>query len=125
VAGETEALQCVSVRGTVNSSVGKPVYQSTATPDSHSCSMSMLMMNAANALVKAVMAEATTDENHRAPSLVCSTGGVPEWSIGTALKTVVASGLPWARIPPPPLPKSQRLREPIVRSPDSCKSSHL
>ncbi len=27
---------------------------------------------------------------------------MPEWSIGTVLKTVVGESLPWVRIPPPP-----------------------
>ena len=35
-----------------------------------------------------------------------SFGGVPEWSIGTVLKTVEGSHLPWVRIPPPPLARS-------------------
>jgi hypothetical protein len=30
-------------------------------------------------------------------------GGVPEWSIGTVLKTVDGASHPWVRIPPPPL----------------------
>ena len=36
-------------------------------------------------------------------------GGVPEWSNGPVLKTGVAFGSPWVRIPPPPL---QRARSP-------------
>src|SRR5690606_4067211 len=34
-------------------------------------------------------------------------GGVPEWSNGLVSKTRVPSGVPWVRIPPPPLRRPQ------------------
>ena len=57
---------------------------------------------------------AGSDEMNRcdAVDFVRKAGGVPEWSIGTVLKTVVGASLPWVRIPPPPLPKTECRNEP-------------
>ena len=38
-------------------------------------------------------------------------GGVPEWSNGPVLKTGVAFGSPWVRIPPPPLAVEAALKK--------------
>ena len=38
-------------------------------------------------------------------------GGVPEWSNGPVLKTGVAFGSPWVRIPPPPLAAEAALKK--------------
>jgi hypothetical protein len=44
-------------------------------------------------------------------------GGVPEWSIGTVLKTVVGESLPWVRIPPPPFARDWTTPATSIRAP--------
>ena len=48
---------------------------------------------------------------------------MPEWSIGTVLKTVVGESLPWVRIPPPPFHRDATMPRQGLRLPRLAAST--
>jgi hypothetical protein len=65
----------------------------------------------------AVSLRLTSDDRQHTFANCESQSDVPEWSIGTVLKTVVGESLPWVRIPPPPFSREATPPATNVRAP--------